>query len=114
MNKEIGNKIKRLRQKKRISLRELEKLTGYSHSYISYIENGNKRSNTDFLEKVANALNVDVAEFFIDDDSELQEKSISPEWIEVIDFCKKENIEPKKALEIIQIFIKMKNVLKDI
>jgi transcriptional regulator with XRE-family HTH domain len=57
-------KLREIRQRMGVGIRELEKRTGYSRSYISNIENGKQRANTDFLESVAKALNIDVVELF--------------------------------------------------
>jgi XRE family transcriptional regulator, master regulator for biofilm formation len=77
-----GKRLKEIRESKGISLRELERRIGYSHSYISNIENGKKRANTEFLAKAADALGVDISEFFVDKikaPEELQKEGV--EWL---------------------------------
>ncbi|KKK34705.1 hypothetical protein WN59_06650 [Salinicoccus sediminis] len=50
--KELGDYLKRLRKRKKLTAKELGELTGYSQSHISGIENGQKgRPNEEFLRK---------------------------------------------------------------
>lgn len=54
--KEFGRKIKKIREEKRLTLIELEKLSGYSNSYISQVENGHKRPTYNFIKSLAKGL----------------------------------------------------------
>lgn len=51
-------KIKEIRRQKGFTLNYLHKITGYSVSHISEVENGKKKWCADFLMAVASALNV--------------------------------------------------------
>ncbi|MFZ3589650.1 helix-turn-helix domain-containing protein [Bacillus sp. DJP31] len=56
-----GKKIKDLRIRRGISLTELSKISGVSKSYLSFIESGKQKNpSIEVLEKLANALGVDV------------------------------------------------------
>lgn len=64
MEKNIGIKIKELRKAKRFTLMELSRMAGISVSFLSQIENGKSALTVVTLNKIANALNVPMKEFF--------------------------------------------------
>lgn len=56
----FGETLKLLRKDESLSIRELGKRTGISHSYLSQIENGKRKAPTrDLIQKLSGALNVD-------------------------------------------------------
>jgi transcriptional regulator with XRE-family HTH domain len=58
---ELGEKIKDLREKHGLTLKQLEEISGVSDSYISKIENGtSKNVSVDSLRALAKALHVSV------------------------------------------------------
>jgi transcriptional regulator with XRE-family HTH domain len=61
--KEMGRKIKAIRNERNISLRELGKLCNLDFGSISRIENGQKNSYLLTLKNIADKLEVDVKEF---------------------------------------------------
>lgn len=61
--KEMGRKIKSVRNKKKITLRELGNLCNLDYGSISRIESGQKDSHILTLINIANKLDVDVKEF---------------------------------------------------
>lgn len=61
----VGENLKRIRKTKKMTLKQLEEITGITNSYISAIENGRKKNpSTEILEKLAKALNVNVVDFY--------------------------------------------------
>lgn len=64
LEKNIGNKIKRLRQFLNMSQDELAQKIGYSKSFISKIENGNISVAIATLSKIAKVLGVELSWFF--------------------------------------------------
>lgn len=58
----VGQRIKEIRKKKGLLLKELAEKTGLSSSYLSLVENGRTSPSLKVLEKVAQAL--DVPSFF--------------------------------------------------
>lgn len=57
------NKIKRLRKQKKLKQGELARNSGISQTYLCELENGRKTNpSTDVLIRIANALNVNIAE----------------------------------------------------
>ena len=61
----LGNSLRFLRQQKRVSLRALGALTDFTASFLSQIENGQCSPSISSMEKIANALGVTLAEFFL-------------------------------------------------
>ena len=60
----IGKKIRALRSKKRLTLQSLADLTNLSKGYLSKIERSNEAPRLPTLQLIANALEVEVNEFF--------------------------------------------------
>lgn len=63
---DIGNKLKLLREKAQLSLRELGEKTGLSASFLSQLELGQVSPSLASIESIAIALNVNMAYFFDD------------------------------------------------
>jgi transcriptional regulator with XRE-family HTH domain len=61
----IGEKVKKIRNEKKITLRELSERTGLSTSFLSQFERGQSTIAVDSLMNVAEALETDIS-FFID------------------------------------------------
>ncbi|ESZ41501.1 cupin [Mesorhizobium sp. L2C066B000] len=62
----LGQRLKSLRLRRRLSLRELAELTGTSASFISQLERGLTGASTASLNQMASALGVSVAMLFED------------------------------------------------
>lgn len=62
MEQEIGQRIKELRKKKKITLKELGKKTDLSASFLSQVERGVSSMTITTLKKVADALDVPIGE----------------------------------------------------
>ena len=62
----IGEKLKELREAKRLSQGDIERKTGLIRCYTSRVENGHTVPSVDTLEKFARALEVPVYRFFTD------------------------------------------------
>ena len=61
----IGEKLKKIRKAKKITLKQLEKIKGISNNYISDLENGRRvNPSIEKLEKLAKALDVNVVDFY--------------------------------------------------
>lgn len=65
MTIEIGKKIKKLRNDKNLTLKELSERTQLSTGFISQLERGLTTIDTDSLERVAKALDVNLSSFFV-------------------------------------------------
>src|SRR5713226_9036655 len=64
----IGDRLRELREEKKLSQGDIEKRTGLVRPYISRVENNHSVPNIDTLEKFARALEVPMYEFFYDGD----------------------------------------------
>jgi transcriptional regulator with XRE-family HTH domain len=60
--KVVGNNIKNLRQKKKLSQEELAFRAGVDRSYLSEVESGYKNIGISVLKQIADALDVEIAE----------------------------------------------------
>jgi transcriptional regulator with XRE-family HTH domain len=63
----IGERLKDLREKKKLSQGDVEKRTGLLRCYISRVENGHTVPSVDTLEKMARALDIPLYRLFTDD-----------------------------------------------
>src|SRR6201998_4566533 len=62
----IGDRLRALREEKKLSQGDIEKRTGLLRGYISRVENGHKVSAIETLEKLARALEVPMYQLFYD------------------------------------------------
>jgi transcriptional regulator with XRE-family HTH domain len=62
----IGDRIRALREDKKLSQGDIEKRTGLLRCYISRVENGHTVPALDTIEKIARALEVPLYELFYD------------------------------------------------
>jgi transcriptional regulator with XRE-family HTH domain len=60
----IGEHIRRLRLKRHVSVRSFAAQTGFSPSFISQLENGQVSPSLGSMQKIAEALDVTLGEFF--------------------------------------------------
>src|SRR3954470_20135971 len=62
----IGDRLRALREEKKLSQGDIEKRTGLLRCYISRVENGHTVPAIETLEKIARALEVPVYQLFYD------------------------------------------------
>ncbi|HHD2753235.1 TPA: helix-turn-helix domain-containing protein [Clostridium perfringens] len=65
----IGENLRKIREEKKLSRRELSEKSGISQSYIIKIEQGNKNPTVDVLKSLANALNVKIESLTLNENS---------------------------------------------
>ncbi len=70
----IIKKIKELRTSRNLSLEKLAELTGFTKGYLSRIENADKAPPIYTLSRISQALGVDIAQFFSDNEHVPQSK----------------------------------------
>ncbi|RCW74739.1 helix-turn-helix domain-containing protein [Saliterribacillus persicus] len=80
----IGDKIKKLRQEKRMSLSELAEQAGVAKSYLSSIER-NLQSNPSiqFIEKVGKVLDASVNELLMSESEKDIRNQLDEDWLEL-------------------------------
>lgn len=64
VRKRIGWNLRRMRKEKRITQEDFATDSGFDRGYISGVERGVRNPSALVLERLAEALDVDVAEFF--------------------------------------------------
>ncbi len=64
MNREIGAKIRKLRERQHVSQSELALKAGIAQSTLSYIENGKKAPQFDTLSSICRGLDISILELF--------------------------------------------------
>ncbi|GAA0497994.1 helix-turn-helix domain-containing protein [Salinibacillus aidingensis] len=81
----IGERIKKQREQKNMSLSELAEQAGVAKSYLSSIER-NLQSNPSiqFLEKISAVLGVSVNTFLHDSTENLSKEHLDQEWITLV------------------------------
>src|SRR6201992_390964 len=75
----VANRLRTLREKKKLSQGDIEERTGLLRCYISRVENGHTVPAVETLEKFARALDVALYQLFYDgDDSSKSSRSKQP------------------------------------
>lgn len=63
--KEMGAYLKKIREEKGLSTREVYELSKVSNSYLSLVENGHRRASAVVLKKLASVYNVDYLDLYV-------------------------------------------------
>ncbi len=61
---QVGKRVKELRNKIKVSQEELADLAGLDRTYITSVECGKRNISIVNIEKIANAFNITLSEFF--------------------------------------------------
>lgn len=93
MEKEIGSRIKALREAKGLSARQLAKAASLDPTQISKIENGKSTPSLQALTRICNVLEIKLSEFFSDESDVL-----APDLFQFLENAKKLPPEERKAL----------------
>lgn len=98
----LGKNIKDIRKLKKISLTALSNDTGISRSTLTDIErDGDRKPNTTTLEKIANALDVNINDFYKNDLQTEYPEILSPELKDLVDTAKNLSSSQLEALKIV-------------
>lgn len=84
--KEIGEKLKALRLKNHMTLKELAKIAGCTGAYLSQLERGRANPSIMILKKVATALQIKVVDFFLEDENKAHDMVLREKERVNIDF----------------------------
>jgi XRE family transcriptional regulator, master regulator for biofilm formation len=96
----IGERVKRLRQGKKMSMTELADRAGVAKSYLSSIErNLQQNPSIQFLEKISTALGVTVDSLLHD---EVKEEQIDYEWMNIVEEAMDSGISKEQFREFIE------------
>ncbi|MED3625224.1 helix-turn-helix domain-containing protein [Neobacillus thermocopriae] len=78
----IGDRVKKFRQERKMSLSELAEQAGVAKSYLSSLErNLQKNPSIQFLEKIAAVLNIPVQQLIQDP---IDETELDTEWMNLV------------------------------
>ncbi|HTQ61967.1 MAG TPA: helix-turn-helix transcriptional regulator [Candidatus Solibacter sp.] len=77
----IGERLRVLREERKLSQGDIEKRTGLLRCYISRVENGHTIPAIETLEKMARALDMPLYQFLYDGD-EPPQRDVPPAWTE--------------------------------
>ncbi len=67
IKEKIGNRIKELRNLKKISQLQLSNLANLDRTYITSVENGKRNVSIVNIEKIAHALDITIKKYFEDE-----------------------------------------------
>ncbi len=102
----LGENIKNIRKSKGFSIMKIRELTGLSKSTISEIENDKSSPTSDTLEKIANALNVNISNFFdnnpIEDKLDVLEEDMKILFSKAQKLSKEDRLKVLKMMEIFE------------
>lgn len=90
---EVGKRIKELREQAGTSGRMLAKLTKLDPSQISKIENGAAKPSLDALDRICQALDITISEFF-----STESDPLPPDLVQLLKTTKKLTPEQRKLL----------------
>ena len=80
----IGERVKKLRQERKMSLSELAEQAGVAKSYLSSLErNLQTNPSIQFLEKIASVLKVPI-DRLIHDESEIGNQAVDSDWVDLV------------------------------
>lgn len=92
--KEVGMRIRKIREEKKLSLEELGDRIGIGKSYMSRLETGKKPINLKNLQLIANALDVDVTDLFPNKEKVENPLTQEEDWVFVINELKERGFSP--------------------
>ncbi|TYR75256.1 helix-turn-helix domain-containing protein [Rossellomorea vietnamensis] len=96
----IGERVKKLRQERKMSMTELADRAGVAKSYLSSIErNLQKNPSVQFLEKVSKALDVPVDSLLYDT---VEDKHIDSDWVSIVEQAMDSGISKEQFREFIE------------
>jgi transcriptional regulator with XRE-family HTH domain len=64
IKQEFGKRLNQIRKEKKISQERLAELSDLNRPYISAIEKGKRNVSLEVIEKLAQALEIEISEFF--------------------------------------------------
>ncbi|MBN8200522.1 helix-turn-helix domain-containing protein [Bacillus sp. NTK034] len=99
---EVGLKLKKLREEKGYSMREVGERIGIDHSYVGKIEKG-KIPSLNTLKRLCNLYDISVSSLFGDEVEKPKPlKDIGVEWMTFIDKMEKRELSPKEIEDIME------------
>lgn len=102
----LGENIRNIRKNKGYSIMKIKELTGLSKSTISELENDKSSPTSETLEKIANALEVNISYFFdnkpIEDKLDVLEEDMKILFSKAQKLSKEDRLKVLKMMEIFE------------
>lgn len=96
----IGERVKKLRQEKKMSLSELANQAGVAKSYLSSLErNLQTNPSVQFLEKIAAVLGVPVDSLILDQPNK---EDLDSEWIKIVQEAMESGVSKEQFREFLE------------
>lgn len=109
MNKEIGVKVRALREEKKLTLREFGNALDMDYSHLGRIERGTAAPSMKVLQKIADFFEVEVSSFFGEKTEVPDElKEVGVEWITFAKEMQERNLTPDEIKTVLDLLDKMK------
>ena len=111
----IGEKIKKYRHEKGISLTELAERSNVSKSYLNSLERNIKDNpSINLIKRIAKELDIDIANILDEEDRNKKNSRLDSEWVRFIEEAKNAGIESSHLSEYKELieFIKWKKEQK--
>lgn len=100
VNKMIGNRVKQLRQEKKMSLSELALKAGVAKSYLSSLErNLQTNPSIQFLEKIASVLGVPVDSIILEQPNK---DNLDSEWMKIVQEAMESGVSKEQFREFLE------------
>lgn len=107
---DVGARVKQLRKMHNITTKELSALCGVSQSTISKLENGNRTPDIPLIEKICNAFNITLVDFFM---TESMEEPLDDKLIELVYVAKHlEEDQLEKLCDFIRSIVEQKSTME--
>lgn len=91
---DIGTRIRKERERQKISMNALAKKAEIGQSTLSYIENGLRQPTFEIIERIVKALGITLTDFFAEEKPELE-----PELRRLLETAKKLTPEQREQLQ---------------
>lgn len=78
MELEVGTRLKKIREEKKLNKKEISEMIGISYSYYKAIENGTKSPSLDIINRIAKSLSISPL-YLLNDRVEIMETLVSEE-----------------------------------
>ncbi|WP_066175953.1 helix-turn-helix domain-containing protein [Bacillus marinisedimentorum] len=100
----IGERVKRYRKERGLSLTELADRAGVAKSYLSSIErNIQSNPSIQFLEKISSVLGINVETLLLDEaNKEDAEENLDPEWAQLVQEAMESGVSKEQFREFLE------------
>lgn len=106
----LGERIKKIRTRKSLTLRYIGEALNMDYSHLSKIERGDRTPSIELLEKLSKLFEVPMSYFFGEEQNLPKElKSKGVEWLVFGEEMEKRNLTPEEIKDLIELIDKLNN-----